>query len=86
MEEEPNIGRIIKDVLHRQGRSITWLADELHYSRQNMYKIFTREWIHTDLLLKISIVMNHDFYKYFSDYQYTNKKELLIDDAFSNNV
>ena len=76
--EEPHIGKIIKAELVRQGRTITWLADEMNYSRQNIYKIFSRKWIHTDLLLKVSDILDHDFFKYFSDYREKTKKTGIV--------
>jgi plasmid maintenance system antidote protein VapI len=68
MKEELHIGELIKAELARQGRSITWLAEQLNCSRQNAYKIFRRKWIYTDLLLRISIILDYDFFKYFSDW------------------
>lgn len=68
MDNEPHIGHIIKQELRRQGRTITWLAIQLGYSRQNMYKLFERNWIYTDLLLKISDIMDYDFFKCYSEY------------------
>lgn len=58
-----HIGKLIKAELRRQGRSITWLAEEVHCTRENLYKIFRRSWISTDMLFKISIVLKHDFFK-----------------------
>lgn len=68
MVNEPHIGILIKEELRRQGRSITWLATQLGYSRQNMYKLFCRKWIYTDLLLKISEIMDYDFFAHYSEY------------------
>lgn len=68
MQGELHIGHLIKSELRKQGRSITWLAAQLGYSRQNMYKLFERQWIYTDLLLKICDVMDYDFFKACSDY------------------
>lgn len=62
-----HIGNLIRTELERQGRSITWLAEEVHYSRENLYKIFRRPWIHTDLLFKLCDVLHHDFFKDCSD-------------------
>ena len=75
MNEEPHIGKLIKAELTRQGRSITWLATQLGYSRQNAYKIFSRKWIYTDLLLKISDLLDYDFFKCYSDYRNNRKDE-----------
>ena len=67
-QETPHIGHIIKDELARQGRSVTWLAAQLKCSRQNVYGIFNNQWIYTDILLKISNVLDVDFFELYSDY------------------
>ena len=67
MTNEPHIGHLIKEELRNQGRTITWLAKQLDCSRQNAYKILNRPWIYTDLLLKISSILDYDFFKCFSD-------------------
>ena len=74
MNEEPHIGKLIKAELARQGRSITWLATQLGYSRQHVYKLFRRKWIYTDLLLKICDLLNYDFFKCYSDCLRERKK------------
>lgn len=74
MNEEPHIGKIIKAELARQGRSITWLAQQLNYSRQYVYKMFRRKWIYTDLLLKISDILDYDFFKCFSEWREQRNK------------
>jgi lambda repressor-like predicted transcriptional regulator len=76
MNEEPHIGKLIKAELARQGRSITWLATQLGYSRQYMYKIFRRKWIYTDLLLKISDLLDYDFFRCYSEYRNVKKQQL----------
>ena len=50
-----HIGNLIKAELQRQGRTITWLAGEVHCTRENLYKIFRHPWINTDMLFKISV-------------------------------
>ena len=76
MNEEPHIGKLIKAELARQGRSITWLAAQLGYSRQYMYKLFRRKWIYTDLLLKISDLLDYDFFRCYSEYRNVKKQQL----------
>ena len=61
--EDFHIGNCIKAELDRQGRSITWLAEEVHCSRENLYKILRNSWINTDLLFKVSDALHHDFFK-----------------------
>ena len=75
MHEEPHIGNLIKEELNKQGRTITWLARQLGFSRQNAYKIFNRRWIYTDLLLKICDLLDYDFFKCYSDYRNNREKE-----------
>ncbi len=66
MDEELHIGHVIKNELKNQGRTITWLSKQLGYTRQNLYKIFERKWIYTDLLYKISQIMHYDFFQHYS--------------------
>lgn len=58
-----HIGNLIKAELQRQGRTITWLAGEVHCTRENLYKIFRNPWISTDMLFKVSEALHHDFFK-----------------------
>ena len=64
-----HIGCLIKAELTRQGRSITWLANQVGYTRENLYKIMRREWIYTDLLFKICDALDYDFFKVCSDWR-----------------
>ena len=66
--ETLHIGQCIKDELVRQGRSITWLAGEVHCTRENLYKIFRKPWINTDMLFKICWALDHYFFKACSRY------------------
>jgi len=60
-----HIGEIIKEELHRQGRSVTWLARKLYCDRTNVYNIFKRQSIDTETLLRISSILGHDFFSYY---------------------
>jgi hypothetical protein len=62
-----HIGLLIKGELARQKRGVTWFAGELYCDRTNIYKIFRRKSIDTDLLLRISAVLNHNFFTACSD-------------------
>lgn len=57
-----HIGNLIKVRLHEQGHTVTWFAANLNYTRVNIYKIFNRESIDTDLLYRISCLLQHDFF------------------------
>lgn len=62
-----HIGQLIEQELHRQERSITWFANKLYCDRTNVYKIFKRQSIDTELLLRISIILHCNFFTYYTD-------------------
>ena len=64
--ESIHIGKIIEEELRRQERTVTWLRRKIHCDRRNIYDIFSRTSIDTDLLFKLSIALNRDFFAYFS--------------------
>ena len=61
-----HIGSEIHDELIRQGQSVLWLSQQLGCNRTNIYNIFVRDSIGTDLLMKISIALNRDFFSLYS--------------------
>ena len=62
-----HIGNIIKKQFDAQGSTVSWFAKQLCCDRTNIYSIFKRESIDTALLEKISVILNHDFFKYYSE-------------------
>lgn len=52
--------------MESQERTPTWLARKINCERPNVYYIFQQPSINTDLLLRISIALNHDFFSYYS--------------------
>lgn len=61
-----HIGHLIEEELRRQERSVTWFAKKLYCERTNVYSIFKRESIDTSLLLRISSILNHNFFSYYT--------------------
>ena len=61
-----HVGSIIKKKFDELGLSVSWFAKELCCDRTNVYSIFKRESIDTSLLVKISTILNHDFFRYYS--------------------
>ena len=55
------IGKIIEEELRNQERSVVWLSRKLNCNRTNVYKIFNRTSIDTELLLKISNILKRNF-------------------------
>lgn len=62
------IGELIKERLKAEERSVAWFARKLSCSRANVYKIFCKEYIDTELLTRISRILNYDFFQYFSEH------------------
>ena len=59
---EIHFGKMIHQTLKKQGRTVTWFAQELNWGRSNVYRIFERRGIYTELLEQISIILNCNFY------------------------
>lgn len=62
MADMIHIGSLIEQELRRQDRSVTWLAGELHCDRTNVYKVFKKKNIDTQLLENISVILRHNFF------------------------
>lgn len=60
-----HIGSLIEQELRRQERSVTWFASKLHCDRSNVYKIFKKQSIDTQLLDKIGIILQRNFFMEF---------------------
>jgi plasmid maintenance system antidote protein VapI len=65
-QQEIHIGSIIKAELDRQGRKPQWFATQLNFERTNIYNIFRRKSIDTALLLRISQILQFDFFSFYS--------------------
>ena len=65
--EELRIGACIRAELKRQGRTVSWLAKQLCMERTGLYYTFRQSSINTELLLRISCCLEHNFFKDVSD-------------------
>lgn len=65
--EKFHMGSIIKQELKRQGRSATWLAQQVHCTPENLYKVFRHQWVSMPLLFNISLALHYDFFKVCSE-------------------
>ncbi len=69
-----HIGALIKKEFQNQPRShtVAWFARQLNCNRGNIYDIFGRSAIDTQLLMRISLVLGHDFFRDLSN-QYVSE-------------
>jgi hypothetical protein len=72
------IGKLIKERLLEVGISKSELARRINCSSQNIFDVFERESIDTEMLLKISVVLNCNF---FQAYYHQVEKEIAGDNS-----
>lgn len=58
-----HIGHIIREELRTQGRTVTWLSQQLNLHRRACYRIFDNYSIDTQLLLRISQLLGRNFFE-----------------------
>lgn len=57
-----DIGRLIKVRLEKQGLSVKDFAQLIPCTRESAYRILRKSYLDSNLLLRISIVLKHDFF------------------------
>jgi lambda repressor-like predicted transcriptional regulator len=65
-KEHVRIGHLIEEKLKEKERSVAWLAKKVGYTSSNIYKALKYEYIHTELLLRISNILEYDFFTHYS--------------------
>ena len=65
-ESNIHIGQLIHEQLKADQRSVSWLAREIHCTRNNVYKIFNKPSLDSNLILKISQAMHFNFFQYYT--------------------
>lgn len=61
-----HIGQLIERTLKEQGRTVTWFAGQLCCTRPNVYKIFKKDNMDIKLLVRISDILQVDFFSVYS--------------------
>ena len=67
MKHEIHIGQLIQAKMKADERTTQWLARQLNCAVSNIYKIYEKPNIDTDLLLKIAQLLQTDFFAYYSN-------------------
>ena len=65
-----HIGQRIKEVLEQQHKPVTWLAKEINCERTNVYNIFARKDINTEL----GVILGHNFFQELSEEFFKEEK------------
>ena len=53
--------------MEQHQKTVVWLAKRLSCSRANVYKIFEKYSVDTDMLARISTILNFDFFSLYSE-------------------
>ena len=78
ISEELHIGKIIKQQLKQQQRSVSWLARQIGYDRSALNALLNEQKdIHTSLLKRISTAMNIDFFIFYSEDFQKRQKDVV---------
>ena len=56
-----HIGRIIKEELKKQERSVAWLARKIHYDPSSLNRILKKPYIEMDIVLRSSVALGRNF-------------------------
>lgn len=57
-----HVGHIIKAVFDEQGRTVKWFAEKMHCNRTNIYKMFEKSDLNSEIIARASKVLDHDFF------------------------
>ena len=57
-----NVGKHVEEVLKGQKKSAAWLASQIPCERTNVYNIFRRKSMDIRLLMRLSVILDHDFF------------------------
>ncbi|MBO5699445.1 MAG: helix-turn-helix domain-containing protein [Bacteroidaceae bacterium] len=60
------IGNLIKNRVEESGITVKEFSTRLGIKRPNAYRIFSAQSIDTNLLMQICIVLNHNFFEYYT--------------------
>lgn len=70
-----HIGKQIRLIMEERNETVVWLAKHLSCSRTNVYKIFEKHSVDTDILTRISIILDFDFFSLYSEDVKKNMEE-----------
>jgi len=68
-----HIGKIICQKMKEEGRSKRWLAEKINYEYSSLCKMLKRQFLDTELLLRISVALQYDFFAHLSKYMAENR-------------
>ena len=67
MNNNFHIGQKIREVMREKQFTATLLAEKINTTRTNMHKIMRKTNLDIELLMRISVALDHDFFKDISE-------------------
>ena len=64
---EIHIGNLIRTELKSKGIQMQWFCKQLHVHCNTAYGILQRAWVDTHTLMKISLILHHNFFTELSE-------------------
>ena len=78
---DKTIGERVREVMDYRGISACALSTMIPCERSNVYNIFKRSNISVDLLMRLCVVLEHDFFKELSEEFARNRTDSAASDA-----
>lgn len=69
MENYFHLGRLIREELERQNRTVTWLARQIQCERTTCYDLFERRLINAEQLERVSMALHRNFFRDLAEYE-----------------
>ncbi|MEM0996665.1 MAG: hypothetical protein AAGN35_06285 [Bacteroidota bacterium] len=69
MEKSKILGEVIRQKIREDGRTAQSIAQELGMSRGNLDKIYHKESLNSDLLARLSLALNYDFFMHVNPFR-----------------
>ena len=61
-----HIGNLIRNELRHQGHTNEWLAEQIGTSPRNLWRVYNKPSLDTQLLLNISLALHTDFFQHYT--------------------
>ena len=66
--EKLHIGKLVKNKTKEEGRTVDWLAKNINCHKNNIYRIYRQEHLYPELLLKISLLLQYNFFSHYCEF------------------
>jgi len=67
-----HLGQLVKEIAKSKGVKFTWLAEQLHMSRQNLNSVFQRHALDVELLQNLSDLLDYNFFDHVTPERFRN--------------